>query len=135
MEWFYLAICRRTPHTSNYEITDSKFPKSRSIGVLLLSPRCPARRRSPRQPKARIEAPPGVVVKCVNTSSRVEVAIRVAIERFGRNRRIVDAGYEAEEGMVTLSSVVARIAPIRLWVNRLGSRRKRKASEGERDEK
>ena len=98
-----------------------------------------------------------VVAVCVarerkNTGGRVAVAASIAFQRFKTVGRVVAAGGvakkrvktggrvggtggEAEESILALSGVVAGIASVWWWVNRLDSRRKPKAAERGDDEK
>src|SRR5439155_50582 len=57
----------------------------------------------------------------------------VVIERTKADRRVVEAGCKAEKRIITLSSVVIRIAAAWCGKNRSSCWRKRKPSECERD--
>ncbi len=56
-------------------------------------------------------------------------------ERPITNCRVVDTGRETEKRILPFSRVGAGIAPVRCWENRSRRWRKRKAGEGEGDEK
>jgi len=60
---------------------------------------------------------------------RVEVAVCIAKERVETERRIIDAGGNANERVITLGGVVVRQATV--LTNRSRLRRKRKAGERE----
>ena len=69
------------------------------------------------------------------TDSRVAGAACVVIERIGAQCSVLGAACEAKERISTFGGVVAGIASVRWWINCLRCGRKRKAGDGERDEK
>ena len=61
----------------------------------------------------------------------LSLPVVLAKERRRTGGRVVSAGGEAKESVVSLSGVEALIASVWWWANRLRRRRKRKPCEGE----
>ena len=72
-------------------------------------------------PAAVLTTPVVLLASAATPGGCVGTADGVAKERFKTNRRVVAAGCQAKERILTLSSVLVGVASVRWWANRLRS--------------
>src|SRR5207244_10757076 len=107
-------------------------PKRRRTGGCIQPAVCVARKR--RRTGGCIEVTLCIALERQVADRRVVDGVLVVIERTKADRRVVEAGCKAEKRIITLSSVVIRIAAAWCGKNRSSCWRKREASQCKCDE-